>query len=544
MPPLPTKSRVILSVGILALYLSSLALTACQSPFPSAKISPTPSLRTDTATQTIIQVTPSPSPELHLSTTATRTSPVIPSPSPTSPAPTLSDHLVYYAQSGDTVYTVARRFDVEVEDISSPDPLPEVGFLAPGQMLDLPIYSSNSEPNTLRLSTSQLIPDSEVVYSPSAANFNITAYLNRAGGYLSTHQEYLRSTGWTSAAEIIKRVAEENSINPRLLLSILEYEANCVHGDPDEHIDVDYLVGMRDYHRKGLYLQLGWLASQLSAGFYGWRTGSLIEFQSPDGTIVRPTPDSNAGSVALQYYFAQSMATKGMNDQDWKSAINPENGFPLLHQNMFGDPWDRAQQVEPLFPEGLTQPELSLPFEPGRLWSYTSGPHTVWESEGAQAALDFAPAAAISGCVQSEAWVVAMADGPVVRAEFGAVIQDLSSSGNQQGDGNEHTGWAILYLHIEPDDGIHTGTYLHAGDRIGHPSCEGGRANGTHVHIARKYNGEWVAAGGPLPFQLSGWVAHAGPNPYEGTLTMGEQTVIAHPYGSFETHISVTEDAR
>ncbi|MGD9091334.1 MAG: LysM domain-containing protein, partial [Anaerolineales bacterium] len=471
------------------------------------------------------------------------TSPVIPSPPPPSQTPVSPDHLVYYAQSGDTISTVARRFDVEVEDISSPHPLPEAGFLTPGLMLRLPIQSTNPEADWVELTSSHLVPDSEVVYSPSAVDFNLTAYLNRAGGHLSTHKEYLRSTGWTSAAGIIERVANENSINPRLLLSILEYEASCVSDDLDEAIDSDYLVGMRDFRRKGLYLQLSWVASQLSAGYYGWRTGSLIEFQSPDGIIMRPAPDSNAGSVALQYYIAQSMAAKGMNDQDWFSAVNPESGLPALHQSMFGDSWERAQQVEPLFPEGLMQPDLALPFEPGRLWSYTSGPHTVWESEGAQAALDFAPAAAISGCFESEAWVIAMADGPVVRSEFGMVVQDLSEADRQQSDGNEQTGWAMLYLHIEPKDRVPAGTYLHAGDRIGHPSCEGGRANGTHVHIARKYNGEWVAAGGPLPFQLSGWIAHSGPKPYEGTLTKDEKTVVAHPYGSFETHILIPEDA-
>jgi LasA protease len=67
-----------------------------------------------------------------------------------------------------------------------------------------------------------------------------------------------------------------------------------------------------------------------------------------------------------------------------------------------------------------------------------------------------------------------------------------------------------------------------AGAHIGHPSCEpAGSAIGTHTHIARKYNGEWVAAGGPLPFVLSGWTAHAGNTPYEGTLTKDDKVVIA-----------------
>ena len=38
---------------------------------------------------------------------------------------------------------------------------------------------------------------------------------------------------------------------------------------------------------------------------------------------------------------------------------------------------------------------------------------------------------------------------------------------------------------------------------------EGGHVTGTHVHIARKYNGEWIPADG-LAFNLEGWVAHDG----------------------------------
>jgi hypothetical protein len=172
------------------------------------------------------------------------------------------------------------------------------------------------------------------------------------------------------------------------------------------------------------------------------------------------------------------------------------------------------------------------------MWSFISGPHTVWEKEGAQAALDFAPATHASGCIPSEAWAAAMADGLVVRSEFGAVVQDLPDETGAV-DGLEQTGWALLYMHVESRERVPVGTYLHAGEPIGHPSCEGGRALGTHVHIARKYNGEWVEVGGAPPFVLSGWVAHPGNNPYEGTLTQNEQTVEAHHYGSANTKIFI-----
>lgn len=73
-------------------------------------------------------------------------------------------------------------------------------------------------------------PPSEVVYGPSQLDFDLATYLKQAGGALSRHREYLASSGWTSAADILQRVALENSINPRLLLGLLEYQCACVLG--------------------------------------------------------------------------------------------------------------------------------------------------------------------------------------------------------------------------------------------------------------------------------------------------------------------------
>jgi LasA protease len=135
--------------------------------------------------------------------------------------------------------------------------------------------------------------------------------------------------------------------------------------------------------------------------------------------------------------------------------------------------------------------------------------------------LDFGPPGEPAGCTPSEEWVVAVADGQIVRTGDGAVMQDLD------GDGFEQTGWVVFYMHIESRDRIPAGTYAYAGDRIGHPSCEGGLSNGTHVHIARKYNGEWISADGPIPFQFEGWVSSGNGVEYDGFLTKGGQVVEA-----------------
>lgn len=433
--------------------------------------------------------------------------------------------ILYYAQAADTLPVVAIRFGVKPDEITSPDPIPPTEFIPPGQLLIIPRRLTNT-------TTSQkLMPDSEVVYSPSAVDFDTVAFAEQAGGYLRDFQEWHKSTGVKSGAEIIERVALENSINPRLLMALLEWHSQWVYGKPGTSEDITYPMGVVNTAKKGLYNQLVWTVNQLSIGYYAYREGRLTEIHFRDGSKTRLAPDLNAGTAALQYYFAQLY-----DPQEWVRALDADTGFPALHRMMFGNPWMRAQTVEPLFPPGIHQPPLILPFVRNWTWSFTGGPHGAWEQDGAYAALDFAPGSNYSGCVPSDTWVLAAADGLVVRTGPGLVVIDLD------GDGYEQTGWVLVYLHIEARDRVPLGTWVASGDKIGHPSCEGGFATGTHLHIARKYNGEWVPADGPLPFNLGGWIAHAGDRAYLGTLTRDGQVIVANVNGSAESFITRTDD--
>ncbi len=237
---------------------------------------------------------------------------------------------------------------------------------------------------------------------------------------------------------------------------------------------------------------------EVGIGYYGWRAGKITTLTFPDETTLRLAPELNAGSVAVMYLFS-----KLYNRDEWENVLYGEDSFFDLYNTMFDDAWMRAQTVEPSFPTDLTQPDLVLPFEVGKTWTMTSGPHAVWGPEGVLGALDFAPPSITSGCVASEEWVTAVASGVVTRAYNGAVVVDLD------GDGYEQTGWSIFYMHVFQNGRVKVGDWVDVGDHIGRPSCEGGVSTGTHLHIARKYNGEWIPADGPLPFVLSGWTAHA-----------------------------------
>ena len=447
-------------------------------------------------------------------------SPTFP-PTPTS-ALTAADGDVpyaYEAQHGDTLRALAVRFGVVPEEIVSPDGLlPTDGkMLDAGTILIIPRRLSSVGP------AEKLLPDSEVVFSPHAADFDVSGFAASQGGYLNQYREYVMGA-WRRGPGVLAQAALDNSVNPRLLLAMLEYEAGWVTQSQIPTGDaLNYPLGFKDPLERGLYRQLTWLANEIGKGYYGWRQGILTELAFNDGSRLRLAPDLNAGTVALQHYFAQHH-----DASDWSREISP-NGVMGVYWRFFGNP---MSYQHPLMEPGLEQPSMILPFLPGHVWSFTGGPHGAWERNAAWAALDFAPGAMEPGCSTSEDWVVAVAPGVIVRSGLGLVVLDLD------GDGNEQTGWNVLYLHVAGRGRVAAGTFVEQGDLLGHPSCEGGIATGTHVHLARKYNGEWMLADGPVFFTLSGWAARAGTKPYQGALVRGDEIVLACPCGSRETLIT------
>ena len=428
----------------------------------------------------------------------------------------------YRTQAGDTLAVLAVRFGVDADAIRTLDgePLPAQGFLSPGQEVWIPPGAATGDTPGLRL-----LPDSEVVYSPATVDFDPVAFVQTAGGALATYEEYLPTPGTLRGGALVAYIAHNYSLNPRLLLALLEYRGGWVFGQPQGEAR-DAPLRRADSDARGRVSRaLVWAAQQLADGYYGWREGRLTELAFPDGSRKRLAPTLNAGTVAVMYFFAQLLPPDA-----WARTLAPDNpqGFPAFYAATFGDPWERARWAEPLYPPDLQQPAFILPFARGQWWSLTSGPHGAYGPAGSLAALDLAPAREGGArCRVSRYWVLAVADGVVVRSEPGVVVLDLD------GDGREQTGWNVLYLHIASEERrVRVGYRVHQGDPLGHPSCEGGVSTGTHIHLARKYNGEWMAAAGPVPFDLGGWVAQAGAQPYQGRLVRGDDIVVANPLGT------------
>lgn len=420
----------------------------------------------------------------------------------------------YVVQPGDTLGQIALRYGVSIEQIMQANQLASPDMLIVGQMLEIPVPTPEGLGPDFKI-----LPDSELVYGPMSATFDLSGFVIGQGGYLSQFKEKINDETKLTGVEIVQRIAQNYSVNPRLLLAVLEYQSGWVTQVSPAKKSLEYPLGWRDPNRKGLYRQLAWAANQLNRGYYLWRVNGVASWLLPDGKVIPIAATINAGTAGVQHFFAQLYSI-----QEWKVAVSADGLFSV-YQRFYGYPFDLA--VEPLLPPGLQQPVLQLPFEPGVRWAYTGGPHAGWDSGSAWAALDFAPDNDTWGCVTSDEWVTAVGDGLIVRSEDGIIIQDINDPSGFPSDGLEQTGWVILYLHIETRHRVAAGTYLLAGERIGHPSCEGGISTGTHVHLARRYNGEWIPADQELPFILDGWVSIGDGVEYDGFLEKNGRRIVA-----------------
>ncbi len=426
----------------------------------------------------------------------------------------------YVAQDGDTLPALAAHFNSSEKEIREANPeLPvNVTTLPAGLPMKMPIYYM-----ALWGSSYRILPDSLFVNGPAQVGFNTAEFVDAQPGWLKSYSA-LAGEQTRRGGDLIDYVAGEFSISPRLLLALVEFQAGGLSSPEIPPDKVDYTLGYQEPYHKGFYLQLVWAANLLNNGFYEWRTGRISAINLLDGSLEHPDPWQNASSVALQNYFAQILTPN-----QYHLSIS-ENGFSATYTRLFGDPW---LNVSSNIPGSLEQPELRLPIEPGKTWAFTGAPHSAWGSGDPLAALDFAPPTAVGKCFNSLDYVVAMADGEISRVDTGLAMLDLD------GDGDDRTGWVILYLHLSSNEKVRQGTLVKAGDFLGHPSCEGGESTGTHVHVARKFNGEWIPADSAIPFNLDGWVAHNGAEAYFGYLTKNGKTIIASEQAAPSSFITV-----
>jgi len=409
----------------------------------------------------------------------------------------------YTIRRGDTLGGIAAAFDMNTADLQQLNGISNPGLIQPGQTLFVLEGVSGNGPSI------KLIPDSELVNGPAAAGFDAAAFIEAQPGLLKRFSETVDGVPMLGA-QVLARASEQASVNPRLLLALLEYTSGWLSDPAPAGDKLFYPLGnTKTGITNSLFLQLQWATTRLNEGYYGWRLGTKLHVRLADGSRAFVGDRINAGTAALQNTLAVTRLRGA-----WLTAAGSQ-GFVDTYRRLFGDPWQFDQG--PPIATDLRQPELALPWRAGETWFLTGGPHASWAPGTPWGALDFASVNTY-GCRELGDWVTAMAPGVVARSGLGDVVQSLDPSGD------ERIGWSVLYLHIGTPDRVARGTQLKTGDAIGHPSCEGGLALGAHAHVARKHNGEWLNATGPLAFNLAGWTPFEGVEEYDGGLVRGGES--------------------
>ena len=397
----------------------------------------------------------------------------------------ITEHIVVW---GDTLSQIANQYGVSTTLLMSLNGLQNPNLISVGQIIKLPAQPDSYSPSF------RVLPDARLVRGPDAHLFDVESFVSSQAGILQQLNDDVstrRADGSTvneqiSASEIIQRLSLDYSIDARVLLAFLEHQSvllsESTDDDEAQELPPFFTPTTNAIDRAGLYSQISWLADQLNFGYYGWKYRRRNVVALADGSRFYFHPNLNAGSVAIQYALAHMHDIAG-----WQEAVGA-GGFYATYTELFGDPWVDTALTSAA---NLVQPELDLPFRSGEFWLYTGGFHGGFGNGSAWAAVDFAPPEEPDDqhyCYTSTYPTTAVARGTVARLSAGMVVLDLDL------DGDEGTGWTILYLHITRVDSLGVGQILDPGDILGYVSCEGGYSTATHLHIARRYNGEWMPA--------------------------------------------------
>ena len=408
---------------------------------------------------------------------------------------------------GDTLSGIAANYGTSVSALMALNELRNPDLLAIGQIIQLPPPPQLYSPNDLVLS------DARLARTGGAEQFDIQAFVSSQPGLISQIGDTVnvrsadgRATEiLLTSSQAVERVSLEFSVDARILLALLEYHAGLLSRNEPESVErnLPLMKLSPDESREatGLYAQLSWLADRLNQGYYGWKYRNRRIIELSDGSRLWFHPELNAASVAVQYVMSLLS-----DSTSWHEDIG-DGGILEVYRGYFGDPLVETGEVAP---RDLTQPQLTLPFPAGEVWRFTGGFHGGWGNGSAWAAVDFAPPKEQGPqhyCYTSSFPIIAVADGTIARLDDGVVVLDLDL------DGNEGTGWTILYLHISLVDSLLEGQAIEAGQILGYASCQGGYSTATHLHIARRYNGEWLPAdcshcaenAHAPPFVMSNW---------------------------------------
>ncbi|NIS81721.1 MAG: peptidoglycan DD-metalloendopeptidase family protein, partial [Anaerolineales bacterium] len=335
----------------------------------------------------------------------------------------------------------------------------------------------------------ELLADGQFVWGPNVGDFDIRSFLQARDSALQAY------------SDDIELWARYTSVNPKILLTVLELRYGLVNALPPDH-DPDAVRA--NIENTSLNMAIAfyehlhtWGSRRLPWDLKALATNPPLIFA--DGSIIQLTSEQASGSFAVAAAVANATEFDTWIQEMFD--LGPD-GFHGVLGGMFPevDPLDASNDIDPSTPppDNLFQ----FPFPLGATWRF-GGPHS-WAGDNTPpfSSMDFHEGGATCSAPPG-LYTVAAAGGTAYRP-WGYTCWLEIDHGND---------WTTSYYHmqntIDPQ-----GVSLYQNSSLGTIACEvcaGGWASGPHVHWTLKYNGAYVSLEG---VKVSGWTIHVGPTAY------------------------------
>ena len=384
-----------------------------------------------------------------------------------------------------------------------------------------------------------LIVNENFVFRSEFMDFDVHAFLKLHSPWLSTYREFLLGSD-SDVGDMIELVAYYHSINPKVLLALIEVQAGLLSTPHSlEARTMGYKASQIQKYElsasdgNSLFSQTILMAESLVDGYYSiyneqeLRGATWLSFA--DGSRLEITNLANPATFAIQKALAEVNTV-----ERWQElvSVRSERGFYKTYFRLFGE--DPLWFAPPIRTQAGPYPDLKLPWPKDSVWYFTSGPHQT-------NAVDFASPG--SGCSRDrwiDDWVAATRQGKVVTVSQVLVVVE-------HGDG-----WRTGYFHVPSEDRVSNGQEVSQGDHIGHPGCCGDGtqqytctpgqwcscnswcscsgnwnccATGAHVHLMLYKDGNKETWNGKT---ISGWTIQSTNGEYQGKMVKsGEQDRVA-----------------
>ncbi len=331
-----------------------------------------------------------------------------------------------------------------------------------------------------------LVPVQVAVAQTSPSRLNVQAFLDRQPGVLKTYKQ-----GKTTAAQAIEGYASYYSLNPRILLTLLELEPKLLTNPKPASETITRPFGA--VGPEGFAQQVEWAVREIRAGFGPYSEPPVLHFRD-GGTATLDTKQEPAVLAVKRFLGA------GHTEAEWRALVD---GYAPLYLKLWG-----KEPSAPTPTPAAAEPFLKLPWPAGTEVLHSSYFDHVYPTvdrfgDDNSFIVDYLGRGNLSYNTHDghDYYFPDLPTGTPILAAAPGVAYAYTTPGNGVviRHGGAYAGYETVYWHLDQfahifqgKIGNGVGVKVEAGTLLGTSGKSGFTDGGAHLHFEVRHNGKQV----------------------------------------------------